>query len=438
MIAHGERRRPAGDPDHAPAATTRRPARSSRPRRGRARTTAAASTRRRAPRRRATSVAPRRRADSQQRVDQRLRHDARIVREAARRRRRADSTAGAASRTAAASSHSASNPCAGSARDAVVRTSLGRRRGTSSSTPARSNPTSTPVSSRSAAASAGKRARLARRSARRAPSSSPLADRQHAGGGARRLAAERAAVDEQDRSVRAAPARARPRSRSPRRPRRGRRACRRSVTAGARPRGAAAARATSATMPMSAAFRMGAFGLLLIATMVPARRRPTMCSMAPLAASATYRRGAIARPVRPDLMLARQPAGVGHLARRGDRGAEARRELLDRRQRRGAADALAHAEHERGRLQRLRGVAAERLARSTTRTRLVTLAHVQALDDELARRIGPAPRAACPDGPSPSRAACATGSAPRWCRRTPASAAARAPPRRRRGPPRRR
>src|SRR5262249_7134694 len=45
--------------------------------------------------------------------------------------------------------------------------------------------------------------------------------------------------------------------------------------------------ATSATMPRSAAFQIGAFGLLLIATIVPARRSPTICSMVPLTASAT-------------------------------------------------------------------------------------------------------------------------------------------------------
>src|SRR5262249_58234770 len=44
---------------------------------------------------------------------------------------------------------------------------------------------------------------------------------------------------------------------------------------------------TSASTARSAAFRIGALGFLLIATMVPARRSPTRCSIAPLMARPT-------------------------------------------------------------------------------------------------------------------------------------------------------
>src|SRR5439155_1519155 len=42
-----------------------------------------------------------------------------------------------------------------------------------------------------------------------------------------------------------------------------------------------------ATIPRSAALKIGAFGFVFTATMVAARRSPTRCSMAPLTPSAT-------------------------------------------------------------------------------------------------------------------------------------------------------
>src|SRR5439155_19042175 len=53
-----------------------------------------------------------------------------------------------------------------------------------------------------------------------------------------------------------------------------------------------------------------------------------------------------------DLVLLRQPAGIGDVARGGDRRAEARRSVPDGRQTAGAADALPDAEYEASAVER--------------------------------------------------------------------------------------
>ena len=102
------------------------------------------------------------------------------------------------------------------------------------------------------------------------------------------------------------------------------------------PAGARSASARSAcrspTTPRSANSKIGAFGSLLIATIVPELCMPTLCWIAPEMPQrdVELRRDGLAGLA--DLGRVRVPARVDDRARRGDRAAERRRELLDQRE----------------------------------------------------------------------------------------------------------
>ena len=81
-------------------------------------------------------------------------------------------------------------------------------------------------------------------------------------------------------------------------------------------------------MPASTAWKIGAVRSALIASTVPAARRPTVWLNLPLAPMLTYSRGRDRTPRDPDLARTREPPFVGDLSGRAELRAEERSQRL--------------------------------------------------------------------------------------------------------------